>query len=205
MSAWLSRALDLSRARGFLGPQPIEVQFTHAEGFAHIWDRVGVGIPRNTLDLGSGGGVPGLALLDIWHSPVTMLDAMEKRTTFLREVLLWDDSPTGGEVITGRAEDVARNPQYLENFELVVARSFAPPAVVAECASRFLEMEGFLIVSEPPEETSSRWNQGVLEHLGLTDVGLFRSTANFRVIKKIAPTPEEFPRSTGIPGKRPLF
>ncbi len=188
-----------------MGPQPIEVQFTHAEGFAQAWDQVGVGTPSSTLDLGSGGGVPGLVLLDIWRSPITMLDAMEKRTTFLKEVLLWDDSPSDGEVITGRAEDVARNPQYLENFELVVARSFAPPAVVAECASRFLRIEGILVVSEPPEETSSRWNPEGLERLGLTDLGLFRSTANFRAIKKIAPTPEEFPRATGVPGKKPLF
>lgn len=204
-SEWLFRALELSRARGFLGPQPIETQIEHADGFRLAWEATSPTAPARTLDLGSGGGIPGLFLFDSWHSPMVLLDAMEKRTAFLREVLEWEDAPAGAEVVTGRAEALARQSELDGTFDLVVARSFGPPSVLAECASRFLTVGGLLIVSEPPEPTPDRWLPAGLGQLGLRDDGAIRTTANFRLLRQVRRTPATFPRPIGTPGKKPLF
>ena len=203
---WLPRALEESRARGFLGPGAIELQIAHSEGFAHCWEGHSPTPPESFLDLGSGGGLPGLVLLQRWACRAVFIDSMEKRTNFLREVLERTGAPLGGQVVTGRAEDLARDPQFASTFDLVTARSFGPPAVVAECAVRFLKIGGVLVVSEPPDDDDrSRWNHKALTKLGLHDNGRVRFGAAFRILVKVRPTPMEFPREVGTPGKRPLF
>ncbi len=205
-SDWLPRALEESRARGFLGPGPISSHIDHAEGFIRAWEELSTAIPGTWLDLGSGGGVPGLVLLQQWRTQVTLLDAMEKRTAFLREVLGWPDAPHFAEVICERSELASRDSRLDSSFELVVSRSFGRPAVTAECATRFLVVGGVLIVSEPPgEQDASRWDPEGLRSLGLESRGSFRSSASFHVIVKCGATPERFPRPTGIPSKRPLW
>jgi 16S rRNA (guanine527-N7)-methyltransferase len=203
---WLSRALEESRARGFLGPGSIEPHIAHAMGFADCWADVSSTPPSSFLDLGSGGGLPGLVLLDYWGCRGVFVDSMEKRMNFLREVLAWPGAPQLGEVITGRAEDIARDPSLDGSFDLVTARSFGPPAVVAECAVRFLKVGGVLIVSEPPnDEDESRWDTKALRRLGLESRGRVRHNAAYQLLVKVATTPRDFPRAVGVPGKNPLF
>ena len=203
-SPWLTRALEESRARGFLGPGAIEPQIEHAGGFVKAWNVYRSVPPETVLDLGSGGGLPGLVLLDTWSRPTTFVDSMEKRTAFLLEVLQWDDVPLGGRVWRGRAEELARETAGDSRFDLVTARSFGPPAVTAECAVRFLRIGGLLIVSEPPEGVD-RWILAGLDELGLVSRGTYRDSAGYKVIEKIRPTPLRFPRASGVPGKNPLF
>ena len=203
---WLLRALEESRARDFLGPVPFEQQIEHATGFAQSWADVSTDAPTTFLDLGSGGGLPGLVLLDLWGCQATFLDSMEKRTAFLREVLTWDGAPSGGRVETGRAEALARSARLNEKFDLVTARSFGPPAVAAECATRFLKVGGYFIVSEPPDDDSpSRWKPDAVGQLGLHVVERVRHGAAYQILKKVRPTPDRFPRDVGVPGKTPLF
>jgi 16S rRNA (guanine527-N7)-methyltransferase len=131
---------------------------------------------------------------------------MVKRSSFLREALAWPDAPEGGEVVVARAEEAARWPEFDDQFDLVTARSFGPPAVTAECAARFLKVGGVLIVSEPPTEgTEERWNPEGLTSLGFVDRGRTRFGAAFEVLVKVKPTPQEFPRASGTPKKHPLF
>jgi 16S rRNA (guanine527-N7)-methyltransferase len=203
---WLPRALEESRARGFLGPADIQVQIAHAEGFALCWENIRPNPPEEFLDLGSGGGLPGLVLLERWKCRGVLIDSMEKRMRLLIEVLSESDAPSRGEVIIGRAEEIARDQELSGAFELVTARSFGPPAVTAECAARFLKVGGVLIVSEPPEDDGSeRWNTNVLAELGLEPQGRVRYGAAFQVLLKTKSTPAKFPRGIGIPNKSPLF
>ena len=204
-NAWLFRALEESRARGFLGPSAIEPQIEHAKGFALCWEGHFDHSPTSFLDLGSGGGLPGLVLAERWGCRTVLVDSMVKRMNFLREVLAWVGAPDDVEVITGRAETVARDPSLEAMFPLVTARSFGPPAVVAECATRFMALGGMLIVSEPPEDESGRWKSKALSTMGFEDHGRVRHGAAFRVLIKVARTPEELPRDVGVPAKRPLF
>src|SRR5688572_27267686 len=81
----LLRALATARALGFLGPGPVEAHVDHALAFQRViaGHEVGDGLGRG-LDLGSGGGVPGLVLA--WHLPCwtwTLVDVARRRTSFL--------------------------------------------------------------------------------------------------------------------------
>ncbi|MGB8196427.1 MAG: RsmG family class I SAM-dependent methyltransferase [Acidimicrobiales bacterium] len=203
---WLPRVLEESRARGFLGPNAIEPHFTHSLGFALCWQELEASPPASFLDLGSGGGLPGLFLLDRWRCQAVFTDSMVKRAKFLAEVLEWDGAPDNGTVIEGRVEETARIPGLAEAFDLVTARSFGPPAVTAECAARFMKVGGVLIVSEPPDDFDpTRWNTEKLEELGLEARGRVRHGAAYQVLLKTHATPHEFPRGIGTPRKRPLF
>jgi 16S rRNA (guanine527-N7)-methyltransferase len=134
-----------------------------------------------------------------------LLEAMGRRAGFLREVAERPGAPAGIEVLEGRAEDLARSTAYEGRFELVVARSFGPPATTAECAARFVAPDGWVLVSEPPDAAGSRWDPEGLGLLGLAPVGPTSGHAAFQAIRRVGPTPERFPRRNGVPRKRPLF
>jgi 16S rRNA (guanine527-N7)-methyltransferase len=203
---WLSRALEESRARGYLGPNSIEPHITHAEGFARCWEDRTSSPPDSFLDLGSGGGLPGLVLLERWHRRAVFTDSMVKRANFLIEVLGWEGAPSGGEVVIGRVEEIARNERLRDNFDLVTARAFGPPSVTAECGAGFLKVGGVMIVSEPPDDSVvDRWNEEGLAILGLESHGRLRYGAAYQVLVKTRTTPDIYPRGIGTPRKRPLF
>lgn len=206
-SQWLTRALEDSRARGFFGPSALEPHVAHAREFAQVWEGIQSSPPTRFLDMGSGGGLPGLVLLERWSSAGVLLDSMERRTSFLKEALSWAGAPPLGEVVTERAEIAARMEGLTESFDLVVVRSFGPPPRVVECGTRFLTLGGVMIVSEPPgpEQGATRWHPEVLENLGLRLGAYVRQEYGFQIITKVSPTPEEFPRSTTSLKKRPLF
>lgn len=206
-SEWLSRALEESRARGFLGPAELSPHVRHALEFAQVWEQRSSTTPQRFLDLGSGGGLPGLVLLERWKSPGVLLDSMERRTRFLSEVLSWEGAPSLGEVVTERAELAARRADLEVSFDLLVVRSFGPPSSVVECSSRFLTIGGQLIVSEPPgpQRGAARWNLEVLGRLGLELSDYVRNEFGFQIIVKVSTTPEEYPRSSTSVKKRPLF
>ena len=131
---------------------------------------------------------------------------MVKRANFLIEALDLIGAPPNGEVIVGRVEEIARDPELVEAFDLVTARSFGPPSVTAECAAQFLKIGGALIVSEPPDDSViDRWIPSGLQKLGLVSKGRIRHAAAYQVLVKTARTPLEYPRSVGTPRKRPLF
>ena len=203
---WLSSALEQSRALGFLGPGPIESHVEHAQRYADEWNRYRSEPPRRVVDLGSGGGVPGLVLFGIWGTEMVLLDSMEKRCRFLQGVISNSNVPQGLSVAEGRAEDLARGPHLDGTCDLVVARSFGPPAATAECGVRFLREGGLLIVSEPPDVPQvTRWPRAGLGQLGLKRLTSDDSQGGYVVMEKIRPTPPEFPRRVGIPGKKLLF
>jgi 16S rRNA (guanine527-N7)-methyltransferase len=170
----------------------------HAEAFA-----AAVPAPQLALDLGSGAGVPGLALAATWPtSHWVLLDANARRGAFLEQVigdLQVSDRMT---VLIDRAERAARDATRRGTFDLVVARSFGPPAVTAECAVGFLCPGGRLVVSEPPVDVDDRWPDGPLSALGLVDRGRM---GQVRVLEQTSAAPERFPRRVGVPAKRPLW
>ena len=221
MSQTGSTGLDLSAVRGalvrsaafgYLGGMPVDDQVEHALGFGVAVEGSWGSPPNSVVDLGSGGGVPGLILAACWPSSgFTLLDANERRTSFLAEEI--DRLGWSGrvEVVRARAELAGRDPALTGGFEVVVARSFGAPAVTAECAARLLVEDGVLVVSEPPladgAEDRDRWNPEGLALLGLEAAApiRFRDRYGYQVIRKVAPTPDRYPRRVGIPTKRPLF
>jgi 16S rRNA (guanine527-N7)-methyltransferase len=200
--------LEQARELGYLGPGPIDRHIEHACGFADVLERRFPEVtttPMRFVDLGSGGGIPGLVLLRRWPlSWWCFLDTNQRRMGTLCEALDALGASDRSEVICGRAEEESGRPGLRGTIHGVVARGFGPPAVTAECASPLLMVGGSLVVSEPPEERP-RWDSDGLALLGLagntTNAGGFR----FFEAAQVTLCPNRYPRRTGIPGKRPLF
>jgi 16S rRNA (guanine527-N7)-methyltransferase len=204
----LLAALSDAQSQGFLGPGDPRAHLDHALAFAGAAETAFDGAPpRAFLDLGSGGGVPGLVLAVRWRDATGLLvDAAERRCRFLLEMVRRLGLEAHVEVRRGRAEVLAHEPALRASFPLVVARSFGPPAVTAELAAGFLAVGGWLVVSEPPEPDEARWSPEGLHALGYGPAVRTRSGgAAFVVIPKRHDTPDNRPRRTGIPAKRPLW
>jgi len=205
----LRRALSRSFDLGFLGSMPIDDQIDHALGFVAVLESSSGGAPESVIDLGTGGGVPGLVLVSCWpEARVVLMDASERRTEFLSESL--ETWPTTGnaEVIRGRAEDLGREGGLREQFAVVTSRSFGIPALTAECGASFLVVGGWMAVSEPPEvPAEARWPQDGLGVVGLERVETIRVAGRFgyQLLHKVAGIDDRFPRRVGIPAKRPVF
>lgn len=217
--AALVRVLERARRLGFLGPGPVERQLRHAEGFAdaaELYPGLEAGAPgggpgpARILDLGSGGGVPGLVLAA--RAPgaeVVLLEAAVRRASFLREAV--DELQWTGRVsvLEERAEHAARHPDHRRMYEVVTARSFGAPAVAAECGAPFLRPGGILVVSEPPaqQQEMTRWPAAPLRMLGLSVADPFHSGSGFGYarLRQASPCPDRWPRRNGVPAKRPLF
>jgi 16S rRNA (guanine527-N7)-methyltransferase len=203
VTATLLELLGIARDRGFLGPGDVAFHVEHARAFLPLLDD-----GDRVLDLGSGGGVPGLVLVD--ERPdlvVTMLDANLRRTAFISEAVDALGASERAVVLNGRAEDLGRDVARRGRFDRVVSRSFGPPAVVAECSAPFLRVGGRLIVSEPPEDGgTSRWDPSGLAEVGMVPGPLVEHPpATLRLIEQAERCPDRYPRRTGVPTKRPLF
>lgn len=163
--ALVDALLDAQRL-GFLGSRPIPDVIEHARGFvralrAHENDRV----IDSVLDLGSGGGVPGLIIAhDLPAVRLTLLDRRAKRTDVLERLvrrLGWQDRITVActDVMTFIPDDP---------FDAVVARGFGPPEFTLTQAARLVRDGGPIVISEPPGV--DRWDERLLTDLGLRRV-----------------------------------
>jgi 16S rRNA (guanine527-N7)-methyltransferase len=204
--AVLHEVLEESRRRGFLGPGPVAEHIDHAERALALLDDL---VPSDArgLDLGSGGGVPGLVLAcrrPNWRW--ILLDAQQRRTDFLSEAVRRLDLETRVTVVRARAEVAGRDAELRESNDVVVARSFGAPAVTAECATPLLVAGGHLVVSEPPAEAvdrATRWPIDELAVLGLVPVVSERD--GWTAMQRTGLLDERYPRPDGRPAKRPLW
>lgn len=149
--------------------------------------------------------MPGLVLAERWpRCSVVLVDASERRTEFVRRAAERLGLARVS-VVRARAETIGRDPAHRGRADLVVARGFGPPAVTAECAAPLLRVGGRLIVSDPPNDSGSRWRDIGVAELGLGGRRLVRVPAAFSVFEQRTLCPDRFPRRVGIPAKRPLF
>jgi 16S rRNA (guanine527-N7)-methyltransferase len=185
---------------GFIGPGSLEPQVTRSRDFAVAF---GAPAPAQLVDLGTGGGLPGLLLAGMWPTTsLRLLDANRRRCDFLRRAVRGLGLDDRVVVDERRAEEVGRDPAVRAVADLVVARSFGPPAVTAECAAPLLGPDGLLIVSEPPEQPA-RWPVEPLAELGLAVDPV--QEPGFVRLRQAEPCPSRYPRRVGVPAKRPLF
>jgi 16S rRNA (guanine527-N7)-methyltransferase len=143
------------------------------------------------IDVGSGGGSPGIPLAAaLPEREVTLLDAERRKCDFLRR---W--APANAAVVWGRAEE-----QPLERWDVALAKALAQPPVAAELCLPLVRVGGAAILwlgehadVDRLAAASDRLGGGAPElHDGLA------------VLSKIAPTPPGFPRRAGVAKKRPL-
>ncbi len=194
-----------AQGQGLVGAGPLEGHVDHARGFAEVLEAEPAGM---LVDLGSGAGLPGLVLAAGWpRSRWILLDGRARSAAFLRQAVSQLGLGDRVSVVEGRAELVAHDPMYRASAEVVVARSVAVPAAVAECAAGLLVPGGLLVVSEPPASKAFRWDSSGLARLGMGPARLVETAGklHFSLIDQQLPCPPGYPRRTGVPGQRPLF
>ena len=170
-----------------------------------------VAAARRVADIGSGAGFPGLALaVALPRAHVDLVESARRKC----EVIARLAAAAGLENATAipqRAEDWARGPGW-EQYDVVTARALASLAVLAEYAAPLLGPDGVLVAwkgrRDRAEELAGAQAAG---QLGLALVGV-RHVVPFagardhhlHVLRKVAPTPDRFPRRAGQARKRPL-
>ena len=195
------RALAEARALGFLGPGPLDAHVASARWFLRTLQAAGAAGPA--IDLGSGGGVPGLLLaawLPEWRW--TLLDVNRRRVNFLSRAIAALGLVGRTEARLARAEDLAQGVNR-ESFGTVTARSFASPAITAEVAAGLLRSGGVAVVAEPPGHAGSRWPEQALSQLGLAAGG--PPDRHVMILTKVEATPSWAPRPWKKLLRAPLF
>jgi 16S rRNA (guanine527-N7)-methyltransferase len=154
----LMDALVESQRLGFLGTRPIDEVIEHARSFVRALTDLAEG--EDVIDLGSGGGVPGLVIAhDRRDLHVSLLDRRAKRTDFLERMvrrLGWQSQIT---VVADEAEAFIR--RTTPSFAAAVARGFGPPAVTLGIARQMIRPGGLIVISEPPD--GDRWATSLLD------------------------------------------
>ncbi len=160
------------------------------------------------LDIGSGAGFPGVPLaLQRGDLDITLLDSLNKRITFLE--LLRQELGLHYHAVHGRAEELAKKPDFREQFDVVTARAVAALPTLAEYSLPFVRVGGFWLAMKGPGEELKPALQAI-RVLG----GEFVRTVAYSlpdgddrviyVVKKIAPTATKFPRNSGQIKSKPL-
>ena len=164
------------------------------------------------VDVGSGAGLPGVPLKIAFPGlRPTLIESTGKKTAFLAEIA----SALGLRdltVCTGRAEDLAREPDLRESFDFAVARAVAGMSTLAELTLPFCRIGGIVIAQKKLDARDEiEEAESAIEAVGgrLLDVqevfveGL-EDSRGLVVLEKVRATPMRYPRRPGIPAKRPL-
>lgn len=161
----LLAVLESLRERGALGEPSLPRAVAHAEAFLAP---IGPGAIR-LIDLGSGGGLPGLVLADrLPLAEVVLTERRERRADLLRLAvsrLGWTDRVS---VFAGDVVALGRDPGMAGSFDAVTARAFGEPMWTLRCASAFVSASGVIVISEPPTSSvTERWPSDQVGQLGL--------------------------------------
>ena len=145
------------------------------------------------VDVGSGGGAPGIPLAAaLPDREVTLLEANRRKCDFLER---WAGELPNVRVVCGRAEE-----QPVDSWGVAVAKALASPPIAAEWCLPLVVPGGAAILFVGPSAESERVER-VAERLAAE---LIESPPGLLVLRKLGPTPAGFPRRSGMARKRPL-
>ncbi len=158
------------------------------------------------IDIGTGGGVPGIPLAIVRPDlRFTLLDATAKKTAFVRAAMdvLGVEHAT---VVTARAEAAGRDTQHRDTYDVAIARAVGPMATIAELATPFVKPNGVALLikgERAPEELAdakAALHLLLSAHAGTLDT----RTGKIVILEKMRPTPKAYPRGNGEPKRKPL-
>ncbi len=164
------------------------------------------------IDVGSGAGFPGLPLkIALPQLRLTLLEATGKKTRFLRQLLdllqLKDVT-----VLTARAEEAGRLPAHRQQYDVAVARAVAALPVLAEYTLPLVKVGGLVIAQKgqsPQAEVKAAANAvgilgGKVDEIVPVAVPGLDAARHLLVIRKVKPTPPQYPRRPGMPAQKPI-
>lgn len=167
---------------------------------------------KSIIDIGTGGGFPGVPL-KIMHPSIslTLMDSLNKRIRFLEDVttrLNLDNTIS----IHARAEELARNKKYREAYDIATSRAVANLSTLVEYCLAFVKVGGYFIAMKGPnyqEELDSANNAintmgGKIEEVIEYELPNNLGSRSLIIVKKIKSTPPKYPRGQGKPKNYPL-
>ena len=165
------------------------------------------------IDIGSGGGFPGLPLKIAFPAiDMVLLEATNKKAAFLRHVTrqLGLDNV---EVLCQRAEAAAHKPQYRQSFDYALCRAVSSLTSLAELAlpfcaigGRFITLKKGDIADEVDKAAKATETMGGGQtEVKKVELEKLPDERYLVIIDKIAPTPDKYPRRPGMPTTRPIL
>ena len=168
-----------------------------------------LGDASRVVDVGSGGGLPGLPLkIARPELEVVLVEADGAKAAFLVNACA-TLGLAGVEVVSRRAEDAAHDPRLRETFDLAVARAVAPMPVLAELCLGFVRVGGRLLAQKTAAEDVDAGGRAI-EVMGggppaaVAAPSAVRGSGTVVIVGKLRPTPPAYPRRAGLPARKPL-
>ena len=164
------------------------------------------------IDIGTGAGFPGIPLkIAFPQLKITLMDSLNKRIKFLNEVI----EQLGLKEITAvhsRAEDLGRDKDYREKYDLSVSRAVANLSTLSEYCMPFVKPGGFFISYKSgkiEEELSSAKHAifllgGKVNRIESFTLDGAEAERTLIKIEKVSEISKRYPRKAGVPGKEPL-
>jgi len=168
-----------------------------------------MGDARTVVDVGSGGGLPGLPLkVSRPELQVTLVEADQAKAAFLVHACA-RLGLEGVDVVSMRAEEAGHDTRYRERFDLAVARALAPMPALVELCLPLVRVGGRLLAQKTDREDVVAAARA-LDTLGGSLRAVLPARSGIRdagtvvIVDKVLPTPAMYPRRPGVPERRPL-
>ncbi len=167
---------------------------------------------KKVIDIGTGGGFPGIPMKIIKPDiDIVLLDSLKKRINVLEDILYKIDIKDVT-AMHGRAEEFGVDPQHRQQYDAVVSRAVANLAVLSEFCIPYVKVGGYFLAMKGPaaeEEIKAAKNAistlgGKLEEVIEVEIEDSDLNHNLVVIKKVKNTPKQYPRKAGSITKKPL-
>lgn len=190
--------------------EPEEVVIKHFFDSMTIFKFADIKNGTKVIDVGTGAGFPGVVMKIVRPDiKLTLLDSLNKRINFLKT--LSDELELETECIHSRAEDGGKNPAMREKFDYAVARAVANLRDLSEYCIPFVKVGGYFISMKGPDaDEEINMAKNAIDILGgkIESVDTLilpdKSKRTVVKIKKIKPTPNQYPRPSAKMAKKPL-
>ncbi|MCF2148101.1 16S rRNA (guanine(527)-N(7))-methyltransferase RsmG [Desmonostoc muscorum LEGE 12446] len=189
----------------------------------HLWDSLRGIAPQeqfisslqegaSVIDIGTGAGFPGIPVtITAPNCTMTLMDSTRKKITFIEKILT-ELALTNAKTLVGRAEEIGQQPKHRQVYDIALIRAVGTVSVCAEYTLPLLKQGGLAIIYRgnwTEDETTALQNAvkqlgGVIEAIEKFTTPLSQSVRHCVYLRKVATTPTQFPRATGLPTQKPL-